>query len=465
MVYLVTQTDQFNSYAKNAFLTNRLAKLISLRADSTCFTSELTKDQILSSSARSKSNWLSAFIPVNAALGATQPLVPLYIALLGGNVGHVGVVTSAYNLTSVPSSIFWGGLSDRLSRRKIFILFGFISAGVIFLMFALASEVVHLVLLNALLGLFLTAYIPVASMMIIEVFPKGKLNRYIGLYNQYAGFGWSLGIIAGTIWLSYYDIRMFFAVCSVMCFLSALLGVWLIEDPEIVLERRHAFDYSAHRVVETVRYLPTVLFQIPRLFELQRLRRLMLSSLTRSLPLYYVSMFCFFTAFNMFFVPLPIFYSSLGIPGNQIFLLFLALSLTSTVFYPRVGRRSEKIGERRLINIAGATRIAIFILIAVFGAAVGAIEAKTSIFTVCMAVFGLTWALFWVSSSSILPKLSDPTKLGQAQGMLNSVIGVAVVAGSLIGGVASYSLGYTVNFLLASLITMVGLIVLTGVEY
>jgi len=428
------------------------------------------KDPMMSLDAKSRSNierssWLSAFIPVNAALGATQPLVPLYVASLGGNVAHVGLVTSAYNLTSVPSSILWGTLSDELSRRKIFILLGFISAGLIFLMFTLASNVVHLVFFNAFLGLFLTAYIPVASMMIVEVFPKRKLNRYIGLYNQYAGFGWSLGIVTGTIWLSYYDIRMFFTVCSSLCFIGALLGVWLIKDPEIVLERRHAFDYSAPRVVETVRYLPTILFQIPRLFELQRMRRLMLSSLTRSLPLYYISMFCFFTAFNMFFVPLPIFYSSLGIPSNQIFLLFLALALTSTIFYRRVGRWSERIGERRLINMAGTVRITIFILVGFFGQLVGTIAAKTSIFLVYMAVFGLTWALFWVSSSSILPKLSDPTKLGQEQGMLNAVIGVAVVVGSLIGGLASYSLSYTVNFLLAALMTIFGLGILTRVEY
>ena len=379
-------------------------------------------------------------------------------------MGHVGLVTSAYNLTSVPSSILWGRLSDELSRRKLFVHLGFVSAGLIFLLFIFASEVIHLVFLNALLGLFLTAYIPAANMMIVEVFPKRELNRYIGLYNQYAGFGWSLGIIAGTIWLSYYDMRMFFAVCSGLCFIGALVGVWLIRDPEIVLERRQAVDYSAPRV-ETVRYFPTVLFQIPRLFELQRLRRLMLSSLTRSPPLYYISMFCFFTAFNMFFVPLPIFYSSLGIPSNQIFLLFLAASLTSTVFYPRVGRRSERIGERRLINIAGAVRIAIFILVGVFGTVVGAIAAKTSIFAACMAVLGLTWALFWVSSSSILPKLSDPARLGQAQGMLNAVIGVAVVVGSLIGGFASYSLSYTVDFLLAALMIVFGLGVLTRVEY
>jgi len=425
---------------------------------------------MMSLSAKSRSNthgssWLSAFIPVNAALGATQPLVPLYVASLGGNVAYVGLVTSAYNIASVPSSIFWGRLSDQLSRRKIFIIFGFISAGLIFLMFTFASQIIHLVFFNAFLGLFLTAYIPVASMMIVEVFPKRNLNRYIGLYNQYAGFGWSLGIVAGTIWLSYYDIRMFFTVCSSLCFIGALLGVWLIRDPEIVLERRHAFDYSAPHAVETVRYLPTVLFQIPRLFELQRLRRLMLSSLTRSLPLYYISMFCFFTGFNMFFVPLPIFYSSLGIPANQIFLLFLAASLTSTIFYPRVGRWSERIRERRLINIGETVRISMFSFVGVFGTLVGTTFAKTGIFAVCMAVLGLTWALFWVPSSSILPKLSDPAKLGQAQGMLNAVIGVAVVVGSLIGGLASYSLSYTVNFLLATLILIFGLGVLTRVQY
>jgi len=302
-------------------------------------------------------------------------------------------------------------------------------------------------------------------MIIVEVFPKRKLNRYIGLYNQYAGLGWSVGIVAGTIWLSYYDIRMFFIVCSSLCFISALLGVWLIRDPEIALERKHAFDYSTPSIVETFRYLPTVLFQIPGVFEPQRLRRLMLSSLTRSLPLYYISMFCFFTAFNMFFVPLPIFYSSIGIPNNQIFLLFLAGSLISTIFYPRVGRRSERIGERRLINIAGVVRIAMFSFIGIFGSFVGAITVRTSVFAVCMAVFGLTWALFWVSGSSILPKLSDPTKLGQAQGMLNSVIGVAVVVGSLIGGIASYSLSYTVNFILAALMVILGLGILTRVEY
>jgi len=411
------------------------------------------------------SSWLSAFIPVNAALGATQPLVPLYIASLGGNVGHVGVVASAYNLTSIPSSIFWGELSDKFSRRKIFILFGFISSGFIFSMFMLASEVIYLVFLNALLGFFLAAYIPVASMMIVEVFPKQKLNRYIALYNAYAGFGWNFGIVAGTIWLSYFDMRMFFAVCSGLCFIGALLVALLIEDPEVALERRHALLYSAQRLLETARYLPTMLIHIPRLFELRRMERLMHSSLTRSLPLYFIGTFVLFSAFSIFFVPLPIFYRSLGITDNQIFVLFLVESLTSTISCHRAGQWSEMMGEIRLTIVSGAVRIVIFILMAIFGTLAGGIVANMGVFASCMAVLGITWTSFWVSISSILPKLSDSTKLGQAQGMLNAVIGLAVLIGSLVGGLVSYSLSYAVDFLLAASMTIIGLAVLTRIEY
>src|SRR2546426_10099036 len=75
------------------------------------------------------SHWFYSYLPQGVAGGATSALIPLFAYALGGNLSDIGIIAAATSLASVPAFMLWGSLSDRLGRRKGFLLFGFLGSG------------------------------------------------------------------------------------------------------------------------------------------------------------------------------------------------------------------------------------------------------------------------------------------------------------------------------------------------
>src|SRR3990170_644831 len=96
--------------------------------------------------------WFYAYLPNGMAGGATSPLIPLFTRVLGGSVADVGAVAAASSIASVPAFMGWGNLSDRLHRRKVFLLIGFLGLAVSLLAMGLSRSVADFYLANLLVG-------------------------------------------------------------------------------------------------------------------------------------------------------------------------------------------------------------------------------------------------------------------------------------------------------------------------
>ncbi|MEM2897460.1 MAG: MFS transporter, partial [Candidatus Bathyarchaeia archaeon] len=247
--------------------------------------------------ANKKISFMGVFIPVNVALGATQPLLPLLVLQVGGNVADVGLISSAYSLLSVFSSRFWGSVSDRVGKRKPFIVLGFASTGFILTLFSFASKVWQLILLNALMGFLTTAYIPSASMLIIEGSSKKEWTSRLSVYNLFNGVGWSLGLAVGALWLTFGSLKTLLWVLALFSIAGAVMSTHVIKEPFITIER-YAITSFALEIVDHIRYIPTLMFNLPRLFNPFRWSKMIKLALVRDLPLFYSSTIVFFTAFS-----------------------------------------------------------------------------------------------------------------------------------------------------------------------
>src|SRR6266508_1236646 len=82
------------------------------------------------------SRWFYSYLPQGIAGGATSALIPLFAYGLGGSLSDVGIIAAATSIASVPAFMLWGSLSDRLGRRKIFLLIGFLGNTVSFVFMA-----------------------------------------------------------------------------------------------------------------------------------------------------------------------------------------------------------------------------------------------------------------------------------------------------------------------------------------
>src|SRR2546422_11636644 len=76
------------------------------------------------------SHWFYSYLPQGVAGGATSALIPLFAYALGGNLSDIGIIAAATSPPSVPAFMLWGSPSDRLRRRKVFLLIGFLGSGV-----------------------------------------------------------------------------------------------------------------------------------------------------------------------------------------------------------------------------------------------------------------------------------------------------------------------------------------------
>src|SRR3989442_12995507 len=82
------------------------------------------------------SYWFYSYLTKGVAGGATSALIPLFAYALGGTLFTVGIIPAATSPASVPPFIFWGSLSDRFSRGKVFLLIGFVGSGIALLTMA-----------------------------------------------------------------------------------------------------------------------------------------------------------------------------------------------------------------------------------------------------------------------------------------------------------------------------------------
>ncbi|MBI3023229.1 MAG: MFS transporter [Thaumarchaeota archaeon] len=79
-----------------------------------------------------RNRWVWTVLPVNGGITAFNVMLSLYILQLGGTVIDVALLTTIYNVMLIPSSIFWGSITDRLSRRRLFFIISYVGIAVIF---------------------------------------------------------------------------------------------------------------------------------------------------------------------------------------------------------------------------------------------------------------------------------------------------------------------------------------------
>ena len=99
-----------------------------------------------------KNSWVWSVLPINAGTQAFSTMSPLYILHLGGSVLDVGLIATLYNFILIPASIFWGSMTDRLARRRLFFVIASTGTMVVFLVMFLVPNIAAFAALYGLLS-------------------------------------------------------------------------------------------------------------------------------------------------------------------------------------------------------------------------------------------------------------------------------------------------------------------------
>lgn len=142
-----------------------------------------------------------SMLAIRFASSAVQPIIPLYVEQLAHTEASTstlaGVTLGILGLTSAISSVFLGRLGDKRGHHKILIGCG-LGAGLIYLPMAIAQMPWHLIVFQAIFGVFAGGLIPAANALIARVTDPSRQGTVFGLMNTAASLGGFLGPLAGA---------------------------------------------------------------------------------------------------------------------------------------------------------------------------------------------------------------------------------------------------------------------------
>ncbi len=405
-------------------------------------------------------SWFYSIVPQKLGEGATSTLTPLFIAqVLGGTVADVGEISAAAALAAVPGSILWGNASDRVRRRKPFLLLGFLGFAFSILLIGIAHSIQIVLVASMVGGLLSSAIGPVATALVVDTTPGEKLPEAFGSFSRIGGWSFVGGLLAGTLWLRFFpprwgnaaSIRSLFILAALVASVSTFLTQLWTNEPIAIRDRRRLspsrIGKAAIVIVErALLYPPYTLYFILRPTFLRDAR----NYLRDALPQYYVTSFLLFFAINEGFVPFPLFLTDvLRATNAEVFLISLLKSSVDALFYMPMARAIRRHPSIKIQAQAVAGRVGIFLVFAMLAFAhPGRIGIP---FVVAAHIFtGVTWAAISVSSTTAVATLAPKGLEGKAIGLYNAVIGAAGIVGSLTGGYVANVWGYGISFVFAA---------------
>jgi MFS family permease len=345
-------------------------------------------------------------------IGMVNPFTGAYAVKLGASLSEMGWFQSSSNLSNNVMQVFWGRLSDRLSRRIPFIIFGgLIVAGIwIPLMFVTtASQLIILLTIQALLGSMAT---PAWTALIGDMVPSSRLGRTNATINLWASIGslvatTASGIVmitvAGTAQEKFFIPFMVAAFCGIT---SSLVMVYIKEkkhDEKLNLIGNFRSDFFgilnyAKKTPDFVKYC-----YVEGIFQFFMSIAWPLMSITQ-VKVLNASMF-------------------------DIALLTVVQSFTTIVFQGWAGRLADNVGRKPLLAFYRLSLITVPIAYA-FSPNINTLIAVG-------AFWGITTALGQASMTAYLLDVAPQEHRGSFAAMFNLVIGVTTFFGSLVGGYLS----------------------------
>lgn len=402
------------------------------------------------------------------AQGGASILLPLFITFaLKGNPADFGLVTGIASLFGVAASLFWGRWSDRLKRRKPFVIVGFMGTAIGLIFMGLSQSIVALMIANALLTFLWLASVSVSTPLVLEGHPKDTWESRIGRFNRLCSIGWSAGLVLGMLWTATvadgnensFALRFLFLILASIAVIGTIFAVLSIREPRPSLSERkyEGLAVAAGALWERFRFAPTRLFHLAnpnKVWQTLRGRNIYGAPLTS----YYYSIIIYSIAFQMYFVPLPLYLSQvLEVSAPLIFGLYILHQGTSAFANPYVAVYAKTHRTRYLQRFFIGLRIGIFLFVSLIFVFRDIPALLLGSLIVTFLLSGLSWAFIDVSAIAIISRRVRIGQRSQAIGAYHSSIGTGNILGSLIGGfIATWS--FSAAFIAASALLMAALI-------
>ena len=356
------------------------------------------------------------------AVGTTGPFLPLYAGSLGASLVDVAAIAGGFSTVSLVCGLFWGRASDRLGRRKPFLVGAMAALVVTNLLASFATTWWTLFALRLIEGAALGAS-GVASLALMGDILDGnpRRARLVGYYRMSGSLAFSLAIVVAGFAAETFGFGVTFRIAAGIYLVAFLIALSLPEPAE----RRTA----ARRDVSFASLLRGPL--VP----------LLIIAASFGLP--------FAAVYSVW----PIWISeSLGL-GRAVFgRLWGLAAFVEVPCMALAGYVTDRFGYR-LTFLVGLTLFA-----GVFGLYFVAplFAVPLTVLVVAQVVRGFAYAAFTATAITMAIEVAPADARGRASGLFQTAQSLAQIVGSYSGGPLATAAGYRALFAAAAGVVLLG---------
>jgi len=377
-------------------------------------------------------------------------VIPLYVTsgVVGGTafgLGEsliIGLILSLFGFLNSSCQPVTGRLSDRLGRRKPFILIGLAGLALTNVAYVFAETYVSLLVIRGLQGVSVAFIIPASVALVNELASSGDRGGNMGVYNTFrlVGFGAGPAVAGAVVNLGPYTfpggvtVNGFdaaFAIATITATISYVLVTILVSDPESTAASAGA-DLS----------IPILDRTGPNLLD----------------PIFTLGLASFFmaTGIALFATIQPQVNARLEQGATWFGLQFAAFIIAQVALQTPIGRACDRYGRRPFI-VAGMVLLIPTTLVQGF--------VLSSVMMFFARLFqGVAAAMVFAPSLALAGDLAGKGESGSKLSVLTMAFGYGIAAGPLSSG-ALVGFGFRVPFVFGSVLAVLGtILVYTQVE-
>ncbi|MEM0200794.1 MAG: MFS transporter [Candidatus Micrarchaeaceae archaeon] len=392
---------------------------------------------------------MSTIIPITAISSGLSLFIPLFILYLGGNVFDVGIAFAVYNLVSIPSSLFWGKVTDRYGRVKPFIMLSVIFTFPLLLAFHFFSSLTNAYFYYGIFAIVATASSPAMNILIMGTKRNNSLPKYFSRYSIFSLLGSVTAYFFGYF-VATQNLTTYLFILIFLNVISIILAYTLIKDEvrPIEIEKVKKIG-SIFPILNTLTSLPNLGISISTL---QRIRNTIKNIQKHDVYMLLIAIAFFnlgYYIFNTAYVP---YLSANGLTYNNIFLINFSNAIAQIIVFIFIIKIKKGIKPGR-VYLTGIT----YRTLGYFIAAVSVFMPLffLSINIIAYSIAGFSYAIWNLSSSVILYDLVRGKDEGYFIGIWTGLLGGSAVIGALVSGLFVFTLGYQITFGIAIIATII----------
>ncbi len=346
------------------------------------------------------------------------PTFSPYLENRGISHGLIGIIIGSYGFVQMVLRIPLGILSDRINRRKIFVILGVILGTVSALGLAFTEHAYLILFLRSLSGMAAATWVTY-TILFSSYFDNENTSRSIGLINSFTKTGQVAAMLLGGLIAQYFGARAPFFLGAA----GGLIGVIL----SLKIDKNRDLDREP--------------LELPELLQVIKDKNLIAVSS--------MAVIVQFITFATIFGFIPVIARNLGASEGQLGMLstlanlptILAAVLAGTVFTDRFGEVKSIIGG--------------FIVLALTTIAAPYINTLTVLF-LSQIIAGFSRGLVYPLLMSLSIKKIANSQRATAMGFFQAVYGIGMFIGPVIVGFISDLAGLAAGFWFAGIMGLVG---------